>query len=88
MITASASDIQKNPRILTGSQETVILVDRRKKESLGFYVPKRRNKSIKNLAWKYKSIIPNHKKNLDLEEITKIAQKEYTNNLINKYKNL
>ena len=50
MVTASASDIQKNPRILTASKQTVALVDKRKNESLGLYLPKVRNRSIKSLA--------------------------------------
>lgn len=76
MITVSVSDIQKNPKVLSGSLEPVMVYDKRKKISLGVFYPKARKVAdIDELAgslWKY---ISEDKKNIPLEKIRQELQK-------------
>lgn len=86
MITASVSDIQKNPSIISQAQEPVNVVDKRKKVNIGVFYPKlRKTSSILDLAWSLGKYIPEDKKNVPWEEVRKKSQEIRLKELTKKY---
>lgn len=71
MLSVGIGEIQKNTSMFTNLDETIQIVDKRKKQVVAMVYPVREQSIIKNLAGKYKNRIP--KTDLSIEEIKEHA---------------
>ena len=71
MLSVGIGEIQKNTSMFANLDETIQIIDKRKKQVLAMVYPVREQSVINNLAGKYKDRIP--KTELSLEEIKEKA---------------